>query len=224
MLVKQASGKETLKGKADIRAKLTIQGLSGGEIRRSVSGDVSMRGVDMVVYGANLDKTLSKLQRSGKFNLLDFGSIFVLGPFGPLMTKSADMAGVAVGGVAKEEQSAIKRLVFEWEIKNGIATARDAAFATPKNRVAFKGRLDFVNEQFVDFTAGVLDTQGCSTFEQTLVGPFSKPKIKKEGIVKSILKPFASLLGSAKDAVAPSESKCKNPFYTGEVEHPASGG
>jgi AsmA protein len=218
MLVKQTSGKETLKGKANITAKLTMRGLSGGEIRRSIGGDVSMRGGDMVFYGVNLDDTLSKLQKSGKFNLMDFGSIFLLGPFGPLMTKSAGMAGVAVGGVDKGEQSAIKKLVFDWDVKDGIATTRDAAFSTPQNRLAFRGKLDFVNERFVDLTAGVLNPEGCTTFEQTLVGPFSKPKIKKEGIVKSIFKPFASLFGGGKSA------ECKEPFYKGEVEHPATGG
>jgi uncharacterized protein involved in outer membrane biogenesis len=221
-LTKEVKGKEIIKGKADIKAKLTMRGLSGNDIRRSITGDISMRGGDMVFYGADLDATLSKLEQSGEFNLFDVGSLFVLGPFGPLLTKSADMAEMAVGGVARGEENTIEKLVFDWDVKDGIATTRDTAFSTPQNRMAFQGQLDFVNERFLGLTAGVLDAQGCATFKQTIVGPFSKPTVKKEGIIKSILKPLTSLFGKAKEPVAPSRSEC-TPFYEGSVEHPTGG-
>ncbi len=217
-LAKQTSGKEIMTGKVAVKANLNMTGLSGREIKRSLSGDFSVRGGDLTLKGADIDSSVKNIEETGKLDFLDVGSIFVLGPFGPLITKSADVA-VAYGTLGGGKESSIEELVFDWDIKDGIATTRDAAFSTQENRLAFDGQLDLVNDRFADLTAAVLDARGCATFKQTIIGPFSKPTVKKEGVVKSLLKPLGSILGTAKEAVGGS-GECTTPFYKGEVEHP----
>jgi AsmA protein len=120
--------------------------------------------------------------------------------------------------VKKGGESLITEYVFDWRIDDGVATAKDVAFATRENRMAFDGRLDIANERFADLTGAVLTPGGCAKYTQTIVGPFNKPRVKAEGVVKSIVKPLSSLLGKAKDVVTVGECR---PFYTGSVEHPA---
>lgn len=214
MLVRETSGKDALEGKTGLRANLSMRGASADEMKRSLKGTLSMGGSDLVLKGVDLDASLAKIEETQKFDLFDAGSLFVLGPLGPLLTKGVDYAGVAVGGVSKGERSLIAKYSFDWKINGGIASAKDVAFATKDNRVAFDGQLDLANERFVDLTGAVLNSKGCAKFEQTIVGPFDRPTVKKDGIVKSVLKPVTSLLGKAI-----SNGKCK-PFYTGSVEHP----
>jgi AsmA protein len=218
-VVKETSGKDALAGKTDLKAKLSMTGASPDEVKRSLSGTITMQGTDMIIKGVDLDASLAKIKDTQSFNLFDAGSFFVLGPLGPLLSKGAGFAGVAAD-TAKGDQSVLTKYIFDWTVGGGMVTTKDVAFATKENRIAFDGQLDIVNERFADLKAAVLKPDGCSKFEQTIVGPFNKPTVKKSGIVKSVLKPITSLFG----AVVP-KGECK-PFYQGSIEHPvpATGG
>ncbi|MGD2080267.1 MAG: AsmA family protein [Nitrospirota bacterium] len=217
-MVRETRGRDVLSGKADLSAELSMEGASASEAKRSLEGTISLRGADLKLKGADIDASLAKLEETQKFNLFDVGSFFVLGPLGPLLTKGTDYAGLAADGVKKGGESLITEYVFDWRIDDGVATAKDVAFATRENRMAFDGRLDIANERFADLTGAVLTPGGCAKYTQTIVGPFNKPRVKAEGVVKSLVKPLSSLLGKAKDVVTVGECR---PFYTGSVEHPA---
>jgi uncharacterized protein involved in outer membrane biogenesis len=217
-MVRDTTGRDVLSGKADLSAKLSMAGASAAEVKKSLAGTVSLRGADLSLKGADIDASLAKLEETQKFNLFDVGSFFVLGPLGPLLTKGGEYAGIATEGVKRGEESLITKYVFDWKINDGVATAKDVAFATRKNRIAFQGRLDIAGERFDDLTGAVLTPQGCAKYTQTIVGPINKPRVKAEGVVKGLVKPLSSLLGKAKDIVG--SGQCK-PFYTGSVEHPA---
>jgi AsmA protein len=217
-MVRDTTGRDVLSGKADLSAKLSMAGASATEVKRSLDGTVSLRGADLSLKGADIDASLAKLEETQKFNLFDVGSFVVLGPLGPLLTKGTEYAGIATEGVKRGEESLITKYVLDWKIDNGVAVAKDVAFATRKNRIAFQGRLDIVGERFDDLTGAVLTPKGCAKYTQTIVGPFNKPRVKAEGVVKGLVKPLSSLLGKAKDFVGSGECK---PFYTGSVEHPA---
>ncbi len=217
-VVKESRGKDVVTGKADLSIKLSMRGASAAEVKSSLDGTISLKGSDLKLKGTDIDASLAKFEETQKFDLFDVGSLFVLGPLGPLLTKGTDYAGMAVGGVSKGEESFITKYVFDWKIDDGVATAKDVAFATRKNRIAFDGQLDIANERFADLTGAVLTPKGCAKYTQTIVGPFSKPTVKAEGVVKSIIKPLSSLFDKAKEVVNGGEC---NPFYTGSVEHPA---
>lgn len=56
-----------------------------------------------------------------------------------------------------------------------LAQAQDVAMTTDKNRIALRGKLDFVNEQFDDVTIALIDAKGCAKVKQTIRGRFEKP-------------------------------------------------
>jgi len=216
-LVKETSGKDSLAGKTNLKADLNMSGASADEVKRSLAGTITMKGTDMTIKGVDLDGSLAKVQDVQSVNLFDVGSFFVLGPLGPLLSK-----GATVAESSKGDKSVLTNYIFDWTVGGGMVTTRDVAFATAKNRMAFNGQLDIVNERFADLTAAVLKPDGCSSFEQTIIGPFDKPTVKKSGLVKSALKPVAKLFGSV---IPKKEESCK-PFYQGSIAHPvaASGG
>ncbi len=64
------------------------------------------------------------------------------------------------------------------------------AFATRKNRIALKGKLDIGNERFVDVTVAVLDAKGCAKIRQKISGPFSDPRLDKVSTLGTAIEPF----------------------------------
>ncbi len=209
------SQREMMKGRMDFSTNLSMRGKSLDEIKRTVSGDVSLKGETLSLSNLDLDRLLAKYRKSQSFNIVDVGAFFFVGPFGPMLTKGHDFTGVyksAGGG-----EGMIQRLVSEWNIENGIAETRDAAFATKQNRIALKGRLDFMKEQFDDVTIAVLNKKGCPEFSQKIRGPFRNPQVEKASVLKSIAGPVLKIFEKTKAFVT--RGKCKV-FYEGSVKHP----
>jgi len=206
--------RKSIEGLADFFADVTAKGKSVAEVKQSLSGDVSLKGDNLVLYSIDIDALIPKYERSQNFNLVDVGAFFLVGPFGPVITKSYNF-----GSLYEEMQGGkgiIRKLVSIWKIKNGIAEAIDAAIATKKYRIAMKGGLDFNDDRFVNVTVAVLDKRGCPVYSQKVHGPFRKPKIEKVSIVKSITGPLSNAL---KDAWKIIGGACKV-FYSGSVAQP----
>jgi AsmA protein len=72
-----------------------------------------------------------KNERSQNFNIVDLAAFLLAGPIGPVLTKSYNFARLYE--VSQGGKGTVRRLVSVWEVKNGIAKARDVALAT-KNR------------------------------------------------------------------------------------------
>ena len=141
-------------------------------MKRSLNGDVSLNGDNLTLSGIDIDALIPKYERSQNFNLVDVGAYFLVGPFGPVLTKSYNF-----GSLYEESQGGkgnISKLVSIWKVKNGIAGATDVALATKKYRIAMKGGLNFNNDQFDDVTVAVLDKRGCAVYSQKVHGPFRK--------------------------------------------------
>jgi len=214
-LAESFSKKKIMKGKMNFSLDIETGGKDSDEMKRRMRGEASLRGDNLLLYGIDLDSLLSTLQESQKFSLVDAGAFLLAGPFGAALTKGYDFAGLykAMG----RRQGIIKRLVSDWKIRNGVAEAEDVAFSTQRNRVAMKGRLDFVNNRFEDVTVAVLDEKGCATFSQKISGPFQKPRIEKISTLKTIARPAINLFEKAKKLIG--IGKCEV-FYNGSVRHP----
>lgn len=213
--VEAFSGKKIMKGQMDFSLKIVTKGKSLEEMKRRVNGEASLRGENLLLYGLDLDSLLSKIEQSQSFSLVDVGAFFLAGPFGSVLTKGYNFAGVYKeirGG-----QGIIKKLVSEWRIKNGIAEAEDVALSTERNRVAMKGGLDFVNSRFDDVTVAALDENGCAKFSQKIYGPFQNPQIEKISTLKTIVGPAVKLFEKAQKFIG--LGKCKV-FYEGSIKHP----
>ncbi|HET7319320.1 MAG TPA: AsmA-like C-terminal region-containing protein, partial [Nitrospirota bacterium] len=205
---------KSIEGLTDLSVDLTAQGKSADEAKQSLSGDVSLKGENLMLYNMDIDALIPKYERSQNFNLVDVGAFFLAGPFGPVLTKSYNF-----GSLYEELQGGkgnIRKLVSIWKVKNGVADAIDVALATKKYRIAMKGGLNFNNDRFVDVTVAVLDKRGCAVYSQKVHGPFNKPKIDKVSIVKSITGPVSNAL---KDAWKFMGGECKT-FYSGSVAQP----
>lgn len=207
--------KKTIEGPINFSADLTTMGKSAEEVKRSLNGNLSLNGENLMLYNIDIDALIMKYERSQNFNLVDVGAFLLAGPFGPMLTKGYNFASLyeeSQGG-----KGIIRKLVSVWKVKNGIAEARDVALATKKQRIAMKGGLNFINEQFVDVTVAALDKRGCTVYSEKVHGPFNKPQIEKKSIFKSIA---GSILNPLEDAWKFIQGEECTVFYSGSVAQP----
>lgn len=213
----QAYGlKKVIGGKGDFAAALTIKAKGNRNLPGSTSGTFSLRGENLVVNTMDIDKILSSYESSQEFNLVDLGAFFIAGPLGNVALKGyhyGDFYNQSRGG-----KGSITQFISHWEMQDGVAEATDCAFATLHNRVAFKGRLDFVRERYDNVIVALLDDRGCAKFKQSIIGPFRKPQISALSAFKSLADPFSDLYRKAKRFVQ--AGKC-DVIYNGSVKQPA---
>ena len=199
-------------GKGDFVAALTIKEKGNRTLPGSTSGTFSLRGENLVVNTMDLDKLLSSYESSQEFNLIDLGAFFIAGPLG-----NVALAGYHYGDFYNQTRGGkgtITQFISHWTIKDGVAEAIDCAFATPHNRVAFKGRLDFVRERYDNVIVALLDDKGCAKFKQSISGSFRKPQISAVNVSESLAGPFSNLYRKAQRFVQ--GGKCEV-FYYGAV-------
>jgi len=206
---------KTIEGPINFSADLTARGKSANAVKRSLSGNLSLSGENLMLCNIDIDALIMKYERSQNLNLVDVGAILIAGPFGPLLTKSYNFTNLyeeSQGG-----KGIIRKLVSVWKVQNGIAEARDVALATTKQRIAMKGGLNFINERFVDVTIAAIDKRGCAVYSEKVHGPFRKPQIEKENIFKLIA---GSVLNPLEDAWEFIQGEECTVFYSGSVAQP----
>ena len=207
--------RKTIEGPVNFSADLTAMGKSADEVKRSLNGNLSLNGENLMLYNIDIDAFIMKYERSQNFNLVDLGAFFLAGPFGPVLTKSYNFTSLyeeSQGG-----NGSIRKLVSVWKVKNGIAEALDVALASKKQRIAMKGGLNFINERFVDVTLAALDKRGCIVYSEKVHGSFHKPQIEKESIFTSI---SGSVSNPLEDAWKFIQGKECTVFYSGSVAQP----
>lgn len=214
-LLSAVSQKKFLSGPLTISPNLAFRGKGAEAIRRSMKGEVSVRGEDLTVQGLDIDAILARADESRKLNLADVGAFLLAGPLGAVVTKGYEYGGLYAASRAGETR--IARLVSDWSVAGGVADARDVAFATAKNRIALKGKLDIVNDRFVGITVAALDGKGCATLRQRIDGPFANPTLNKVSVLESAAGPLLGLFEQTEKLLA--RVGCE-PFYGGSVEHP----
>lgn len=197
-------------GYLDFTTDLSVRGFDANEMTRTAMGEASLHGENIELAIGNLDEKLGHYESSQNFNLIDVGAFFIAGPFGTVVTKGYNFAGIFKNTNGNTQ---IRTLVSKWKVEKGIARAQDVALATKENRLAMKGALDFVNKEFDDVTVAFLDHQGCSRVEQKIVGPFNKPEVEKANVLVSLSGPISNLLGKAKKSIG---IKCVM-FYAGSI-------
>lgn len=212
--LKTLSPNKVAKGSINFVANLSMQGKTANEMKRTMDGEISLRGENLTLDGNDLDRQLSRFESSQNFNLVDVGAFFFAGPLGLAVTKGYNFAGILQGSGGRSE---IRTLVSDWKVTRGMAQARDVAMATNENRVALQGRLDFVNEMFDDVTVAIIDAKGCTKVRQKIRGPFQEPVVEKPSILKSLVGPALNLLKKAR-AIFP--GKPCEVFYAGSVAPP----
>jgi AsmA protein len=213
-LLKARLPKTVLEGSMDLSVNLSMQGKTGHELKQTAGGEVSLRGDHLTLDGRDLDRRISRYASSQHFNLVDVGAVVLAGPLGLAVTKGYNFAHLFTG---KGGHSRIDTLVSIWTVERGVAQAKDVALATNQNRIALRGGLDFVNDQFDDVTVAVIDARGCATMRQRIRGPFQKPVVEKPNVLKSVAGPALKLLEQTGELMR--GGSC-NVFYSGSVAPP----
>lgn len=197
-----------------VQASVDADG-TGADLRaitRTARGHISIRGERVSIHGWDVDQLIEDYNRTQKFNLIDLGAVLVAGPFGPLLTKGADFARL-YGGMGQGE-SEIRTLVSVWEIVNGVAMARDVAFSTANNTVAFQGGVHLVDGNLERFFVATVDHQGCVQVKQRITGSFAHPHAP--GLAsQSVLGPFESAVEGALHLLG-TPDRC-DLFYSGSA-------
>ena len=215
-LLEELGKTKILGGEAALAVHLLTAGWNEQELTKNLSGDVSLRGNDLVAYDMDVDQLIAKFEKTRRFSLVDLGAFFIAGPLGTVATKSYDF-----GRVYQQLQTGhgtLERLVATWRIRNGVAEAEDCALATQRNRVALAGRIDLLQESYQDAVVAVLDERGCSRFSQRLSGPIANPKLVTLSTIQRLAGPFVGLFQKGRRIVAPN-AKCEV-FYSGSVQQP----
>ena len=206
---------KTIEGPINLSADLTAMGKSADEVRRSLNGDLSLNGENLMLYKMDIDALIMKNEKSQNFNLVDLAAFLLAGPIGPVLTKSYNFARLyeeSQGG-----KGVVRKLVSVWKVENGIAGARDVAFATKHQRIAMTGGLNFITERFEDVTVAVLDKRGCAVYSEEVKGPFRDPQIAKQSIFASIA---GSVMNPLKEGWEFLQGEQCPVFYAGSVLQP----
>jgi AsmA protein len=213
-LLRTLTTERSAEGAMNFSARLSMRGATVADLVRSAAGEASLRGRDLVLHGSDLDRDLSRFESSRNLNLVDLGAVFFAGPVGLAVTRGFTFARLFRGS---GKSSAIPVLVSNWTVAGGVASARDVAMTTRRNRLALQGRLDFASGTFGDVSIAVVDAKGCAIVRQAVHGSFANPVVDKPRVLGSLTTPMVGLYRQAR-RLLPS-GPC-TPFYTGSVAPP----
>jgi AsmA protein len=214
-MLRAFSKKSAMEGEMDFSAALSGGAHSVDEVKRTMDGEISLTGKDLAIHGIDLDGYIESYEDIESFNLVDIGAFFLAGPVGSLITMQYDFAALAVkfrGG-----KSAVPKFISVWNVQDGVASARDVAMTTKKNRIALRGSIDFVGKEFEDLIIAAVDDEGCAIITQKISGSFRKPEISRAGPLETLVKPLTNLVKEAGELLK--GGRC-DVFYDGSVKQP----
>lgn len=209
--------KALIEGPLSLYADLHWRGKSSKEMLNNLHGFIYLTANGMLLKNINLDKTINNFNQSQRFNLVDLGAYFFIGPMATLATKSYSFARITTP--PGTDSSTIMQLVSNWKIENGIAIAEDVAFITQHNRLALQGRLDIVNSRYEDMMLAVLDKRGCAIISQKVTGPLKSPKIEPPEILTVLSAPVRDAMSTPQKLFS---TKHCTAFYSGQLTHPGT--
>jgi len=198
----------------DFSAILSMQGTTEKQMRQTLKGQISLRGTNLTLSGSDLDREFARFETSQKFNLVDVGAFFFVGPLGLVVTKGLNFANVLQESSGSSE---IRTLVSNWKVERGVAQAQDVAMATKQNRIALQGGLDLVGNRFDDVTVALIDAKGCAKVSQEIRGTFQNPVVEKPNVLESLAGPVLRLLKKGSELLGGGHCKV---FYAGSVAAP----
>ncbi len=217
------NGKLIKGGTFNINTDLTLK---LKDMIKNLNGFLKLQGKNIEIYSIDIDALANNYEKTNQINLLDIGAFVLAGPLGIAATKGGDLGKMGLNSIL-DTKTAIKELEANIDLQKGIATAKDAAFATTKTRIAAKGAINLNNQSFDNFYIGLLDANNCAKYSQKIEGSLTNPKIQiTQTAVKTAINLATSLLDKvakgAKTLAEPITKQGENckPFYNGAVKHP----
>ncbi len=183
-----------------------------------LEGKALLTGNNLQLSGFDLNKVLEDFQNSQSVGLVDVGAVVLLGPAGVLVSKGNDYRNL-IDSISNKGSSKITAIHSDISFTKGIATMQDVAFSTDKYRLAITGKIDTINDKFVNFSVATVDKKGCPVYVEQVMGSLSSPKVKKVNVlVSSVVNPIQSVISKVAKAV---NMDCEKSFYKGAVAPPA---
>jgi AsmA protein len=195
-----------IKGVMDFSFNVDFSGKTPTNRWLSSSGEISLKGKNLTLYGVNIDLIAQKYSRSQKFNLVDVGALLLAGPVGIAVTKGRDFADLLIAN--KGDSTQIIEFMSQWSLKAGELYVEDVAFSTMESRIALRGGLNIWQQKFNQLDFALVNDYGCAVFYQCLDGSFTSPEISEVKVAKTLLGPIKSIFTG---------KKCKEVFYEGTV-------
>lgn len=177
-------------GTADVSLNLSASGSDTKAITRTADGEVTLRSQNITLGSVDLDSLGEKFQIGQATGLASVASALVSGPLTPTENQAIGLAGSISGG-----KSVIHKLVADWRISHGIATAKDVAFATEKTTVAVKGNLDLIHQTYQNFYVATVDAKGCAKNKVGIEGSLSHPRPSLGSVGQQISKSYLGQAG-----------------------------
>lgn len=194
-----------------------LSGTIGKGTFKILEGNVLVDGKMLHLNGFDLNKVLKDFQSSQSVGLLDVGAVVLLGPAGVLVTKGNDYRTL-VNSVSNKGNTTIKQLHSEIYFSKGTAAMKDVAFSTDLYRLAIKGKIDTINNKFINFNVATVNKYGCPVYKEEVRGSLSDPRVKEVNVlVSSVVNPVQSVLRKVSKAM---NIKCDKAFYKGLVKAP----
>lgn len=180
------------------------------------SGSVLAQANNLFINGVDVDKVLNDFENSQSVGLLDVGAIALLGPAGMLVTKGNDYR-VLVKSLKSTGTSKLSQINSDISFSNGIAIMNDVAFSSERHRLAIRGKINTLDESFINFEVATVDKQGCSIYKEQVKGNLDSPSVKEVNIlVSGVLNPINSVVSKVTKTL---KVQCKKPFYSGVVKY-----
>ena len=194
-----------------------LSGTIGKGTFKILEGNVLVDGKMLHLNGFDLNKVLKDFQSSQSVGLLDVGAVVLLGPAGVLVTKGNDYRTL-VNSVSNKGNTTIKQLHSEIYFSKGTSAMKDVAFSTDLYRLAIKGKIDTINNKFINFNVATVNKYGCPVYKEEVRGSLSDPRVKEVNVlVSSVVNPVQSVLRKVSKAM---NIKCDKAFYKGLVKAP----
>ena len=208
-------GQPPVRGAMDFNVHLAFAGRTRAQLVGTLTGDASLHGRQITLLGDDLDRRFSRFESTQGFNFVDVGAAVLAGPIGLAVTRGYGILGLFRGAGGN---STIEVLASDWTIADGVARAADVAMATRRHRLALEGRLDFVNERFVDVSVATVAPGGCARVRQAMHGSFANPVLEQPRLLTSLAGPVLHLYRQVRGLLP--ERPC-TVFYAGSVPPPS---
>jgi len=212
-VAKRTFNKKIMEGMIDYSILLRTSGLNWTYAKEKLTGDISIQGDSLLIYGVDMDDFLKKYKRSQNFNLADVGAVVIAGPLGLAFTKGSDFLALAATNLDPSQSTHIRTLVADWHYEKELLSTRDMAFATLENRIAVDGVIDLKTDSIPGLTIALIDKNGCSLMDQKIYGKLGALQTGKLNITKTLLGSVINFM----EAVAGKDCKV---IYNGRVKSP----
>jgi hypothetical protein len=195
-----AGSKNSINGFINASVQLAGTGATVDALTQSAKGEFSLNGRDLTLHHVDVDALASQLKSAQGLDLIHLGSALLAGP----LAQTLDHQAAGTAGGAPETESKVRNLVSDWNLSQGVATAKDVALSTDKTMIAFSGKVHLLSKKLQDFYIATVDPKGCTKQKVEIGGTLSEPRPLVGSFAQQLGRSYVGSAGSALGSVGSS--------------------